>query len=207
MAWTPPSAPKHIDLGEIPGIRELSDEEKETLRTNNPDGGNLVIRNLEKREEEISDALVNEYGQTAMDIGNFIDEWRDCPEEEGVEFSIFSATLQADIEERLKETGDIFDADDVFDVACRRTLLPMMFYFGVNMDSVTGKVFATVTRGDWWNDGKIMDTDSLSRFIVPEFLTNPNCSRYDVDEGMTPSKLRRELKNQGFIENHEVSGL
>ena len=207
MAWTPPTAPKHTDLGEIPGIRELSDEERETLQTNNPDGGNQIRRNLDKREEETADALLNEYGQAAMDIGNFIDDWQDCPEEEGVEFSIFSATLQADIKERLKETGDIFDADDVFDVACRRTLLPMMFYFGVNIDSTTGNLFAVVTRGDWWNDGKIMDTDSLSRFVVPECLSNPYNSRYDVDDGVTPSALRRELKNQGFIENHEVAGL
>jgi len=58
MAWTPPSAPKHTDLGEIPGIRELSDEERETLRANNPNGGNLIMRNLDKREEETAEALL-----------------------------------------------------------------------------------------------------------------------------------------------------
>lgn len=207
MGWEAPTAPKHTDLGEIPGIRELSDEERETLRTNNPDGGQVIGRNLEKRDEETADALVNQYGQLAMDIGNFIDEWDEDVEEEGIELDIMSVTLHEDIKERLRETGDIYDPDDVFDIACRRELVPMMFFFGVNMDATSGKIFVIVTRGDWWMESKTLDLDNLSRFVVPECLTNPVGCRYEVDPDMTPSAIRKELKNNGFIEQHEVAGL
>lgn len=208
MAWTPPTAPKHTDLGEIPGIRELSDEERATLEAADPNGGmHSVRKNLEKREEATADALVNEYGQLAMDIGNFIDDWMENPSEDSPEFNILSETLYADIEGRLNDTKDMYGAEDVFDIACRRHLVPMMFYFGVNVDSTTGKTFVVVTKGGWWNEGKILDTDSLSRFIVPDFLSNPDDSRYDVDADMSPSEVRRELKKNGFIENHEVAGL
>lgn len=208
MAWTPPTAPKHTDLGEIPGIRELSDEERAKLEAADPNGGmHSVGKNLEKHREATADDLVNEYGQLAMDIGNFIDDWEENPSEDSPEFNILSETLYADIEERLNDTKDMYGADDVFDIACRRELVPMMFYFGVNIDATTGKPFAVVTRGDWWNNGKILDTDNLARFVVPECLSNPYNSRFDVDPDMSPSELRRELKKNGFIENHEVAGL
>ena len=57
------------------------------------------------------------------------------------------------------------------------------------------------------NENKIRDTDNLSSYVVPRCLSKPVDSKYEVEPEMAPSDIRRELKKNGFIENHEVAGL
>lgn len=208
MGWKAPSSPLHADLGEIPGIRELSDEERDKLAANDHDGMHSVRKSLNERKDRVAADLLNDYGQLAMDVGNFIDAWADEPSEDGPEFDLMSDTLLYDIEEQLNITKDIFDKHDVYDIVCRRELAPMMFYFGINIDIKTKKPFIVVTREDFWDEDKTIDDDNLSRFVVPEFLVNPVDSKYEIDDpDMTPSEVRRDLLKNGFIENHGVAGL
>ena len=212
MGWSAPTAPKHTDLGEMPGLRSLSDEERDRMNKHDPngDGRTAIRRNLEKQHNETVENLVNVYGQLAADVGNFLDEWAESVAEEEPDddpTNVMSVTFRSHISDRLRETGETFDIEDVMDIALRRTLTPLSFYYGVNVDSTTGKCFAVVTRADLWEEDKRLDDLNFSQYVVPDFLVNPISSRYDIVNDMTPSQVRRELRKLGFIEKLEVAGL
>ena len=211
MGWSAPTVPKHTDLGEMPGLRSLSDEERERMNKNDPNGDGItaIRRNLKTQRNEIAENLVSTYGQLAADVGIFLDEWADsvAEEAEGDSINVMSVMFRSHIADRLKETGETFDVEDVRDIALRRTLTPLSFYYGVNVDSKTGKCFAVVTRADLWEESKSLDDLSFSQYVVPDFLTNPISSRYDIVGDMSPSEVRRELRKAGFHEKLEVAGL
>ena len=221
MGWTAPSAPKHNDLGEMPGVRrEITDEERERMNNNDPNQDNYtaILRNLDKREKEVAEQLVNTYGQTAMDVANFIERWNEEIEEayeqadedddlDDIDVNLFDDDLYDKIKERLKKTGDTFDPNDVYDIYLRRELSPEYFFYGVNVDSTTGECYAVITRMDLWHEYGKLDDKSFSKYVAPEFLSNPQDSRYDVVGDMTPSEVRRALRKLGFVERLEVAGL
>jgi len=207
MGWTASTTPKYTNLGEIPGLRELSDKERAILEKNDPnDGLHSIRKNLKKRDAAVAEKLLEDYGQLAMDIGNYIDDWIGSPDANSPVFNILSPTLFDDIKEQLFVTGDSYKADDVYDIACRQ-LQPMMFYFGVNIDAKTNDVYIVVTRRDYWDDNKTLDDSGISDYVIPDFLTKPQDSRYEIKEDYSPSKAKREMIKQGFIEKQEVAGL
>lgn len=216
MAWTPPSAPKHNDLGEMPGIRDLTDAERDRMNANDPnqDGHVHIQRNMQAQDEATALYLTQTYGQLSMDVANFLEAWieeetllDDNIPDDYVPYNMFSDTFMDDIKDRLKKTMKTFSPRDVYDIAMYRDLTNHDFYYGVNIDSKTNECYAVITRVDRWEDDKNLDTESLSRYVAPEFLENPVDSRYDIVGDMTPSEVRRSLRKLGFIENLEVAGL
>lgn len=208
MGWKPPSAPLHTDLGEIPGVRELSAEEEKTLDNNAPDrdGQATISKRLTEREEKIAESLIDDYGQAAMDIGDMLDEWQ-YDEDSAVPFNIFSDTIDTDIYLHLKSTNSAYDAAMVYDIACKRTLQPFMFYYGINMDdTLPSGYFIVITSIDKWHKDRDVDSSELSDFIAPLFLTKIKDSTY-IAKDMSPSQVRRELIKNGFVERHEIAGL
>lgn len=208
MGWKPPSAPVHTDLGEIPGVRELSTEEEKTLDRNAPDrdGQATVRKRLSEREENIAEALIDDYGQDAMDIGNMLDDWME-DEQAAVPFDIFSDTIKTDIYLHLKAIGSSHDAIMTHDIACKRILKPSMFFYGINMDdTLPSGFYVVITSIQRWYKDRDIDNSDLSDFVMPLFLTKVNDSTYTAKD-MSPSQIRRELAKSGFVERHEVAGL
>lgn len=211
MGWSASDTSKHSDLGEIPGIRELSDETRETLEKNDPNGGIYDFKkNMEKRKQSIIDGLDRDYDEYIVkDTRYFIEAWIDCADGVDEPFNPLSPTFLDDIKIHLVNTNNnTLNADDVYDITCRTQLRPTMFYFGVNIDEKTNKPYTVVVRRDYWNENKtLVDINVLSDFVVPDFLTCPIDSRYEIIDDMTPSEVRRLMIKHGFVEKHEVAGL
>lgn len=208
MGWKASADVKHDDLGEIPGLRELSDKEREKLEKSDPnDGLHAIKKNLRIREELVAELLLKDYDQIAIDVGNFTDNWLENPDDNSPNFDVFSPTFLQDINKQLKITGDIFNPYDVFDITCRRVLHPMMFYFGVNLDTKTNKPYVVITQRDLWDKDALQSDGEISKRVAPEFLSHATDTRFELINEMTPSKARREMYKQGFIEKHEVAGL
>ncbi len=208
MGWKPQSTPVHTDLGEIPGVRELSAEEEKILDRNAPDrdGQATIRKRLSEREENIAETLVDDYGQDAIDIGNMLDGWIE-DEQAAVPFDIFSDTIKTDIYLHLKSVGSSYDAAIAYDIACKRTLQPFMFYYGINMDdTLSSGFYVVITSIKRWHKDRDIDNSDLSDFVMPLFLTKINDSTYTTKD-MSPSQIRRELAKSGFVERHEVAGL
>lgn len=207
MGWNAPTDVKHADLGEIPGIRELSDEERKKLEANDPNEGlHAIKKNLKKREAAVAESLLEDYDQLAMDVGNFLDAWIETPDPNSPEYNLLAPTLYQDIIMQLVIAGESYAPDDVYDIALRRGLHPMMFYYGVNIGS-DGKPYIVITLRDDWDENKTLtDPDIISR-VAPDFLIYTKDSKYKLAEDMSPSEARREMIKQAFVEKHEVAGL
>ena len=99
------------------------------------------------------------------------------------------------------------DATVVYDIACKRTLKPYMFFYGINMDDMLPSGFyVVITSIKRWHKDRDIDNSDLSDFIMPLFLTKIKDSTYTAKD-MSPSQIRRELVKSGFVERHEVAGL
>jgi len=205
MGWSAPTNPKHEDLGEIPGLRELSDEERERLEKNDPnDGLHAVSKNLQKRNERVMGELTIQYPDTLSDIGGFISDWMDEMVAKDIPFSMHTDYFYEDIGKRLAHTGDTYNVADVHDIALRTTFQPPMFYYGIGLDEATSKPYVVITLGETWNETKVLDESDITDYVLPPFLDKSGGSRHELNEEMTPSLARREMIKQGFIENHGI---
>jgi len=204
MAWTPPITPKHDNLGEIPGIRQISDEERERMNANEHFGHNSMARTMEERRKSILNSIMIEYGQAAVDVGAFIHEWRD-DEEASTQLDVLSPNLHNDIGLRIITQANTIDVDIAYDIICRCELIPTMFFFGINVDASGSPYVYIVGKDEWELNETMSDSDILTR-VAPPFLKPVTNSHYiAVDSSMTASDMRRQMINNGFTQKHEVA--
>ena len=160
MGWTPSAKPLYPNLGELTGLREISDEERARMRENDPnnDEGAGVMRNLSEREKAVREELEIHYTESVvMDSCDLIERWdaylHDEADTAAQNAALANPTLPVvdeynedilgifyddflnRLDDRIVDVGSSLVGKDVYDIAMKTLLTPQMFFYGIKTDS------------------------------------------------------------------------
>lgn len=202
MAWKPESN-KPMDLGEIPHKKQISDEELANMRVNAPDRDMHEAQEKQaKLEEQILADIVDQgekYEEAVAFISGFLvgNQQYDGP-------GILLDDFIVDLSNELQQTPEVkLDFNEVLDIAYKLNLKPSDFYFGID---VQDKLIVVITPIAIWEQEKRLDDNKLVDHILPDWLDKIAGSQFELKDDMSPSKVRKELLNTGFVENHDIVG-
>lgn len=207
MAWKPPTT-KAFVAGEIPGKKEISDDEMANLDKYRPNkdveamfGQGAGVNQIGPGQSIPVNVPMAAYDSTIVD---FLDDLK-----KQKKFGIGETVLATDflilIEAEISAAGKDWDVYDALEVAYSRELAPQMFYFGMGM--INNEMRVVMTPVKYWEKNKCLDDRSISDYILPDFLSRSMECVYAFDQNMTASQVRKELVMLGFAEKHEIADL
>lgn len=202
MAWKP-NTNKPMDLGEIPHKKQVSDEELANMRVNAPDRDmHEAQEKQEKLEEQILSDIVDQgkkHETVVAFIGGFLNENQQY-NGPGILLDDFIVGLSNE----LQQTPEVkLDFDEVLEIAYKLNLKPSDFYFGIDVQT---DLIVVITPVAIWEQEKRLDDNKLVDHVLPEWLNRISGSKFEITNDMAPSKVRKELLNIGFAENHDIAG-
>lgn len=210
MAWTPPKQ-KAFEPGEIPGKKEISDEERANLEEHRPNkdveamfGGDSkrIMQQIETlpavQQEQLDPLLSVGNGQAISDWLQTLQDSKDF----GLGIAVLENNFESEMMVEIGSSGHSFLTSEVLKIVYLKELRPIMFYFGIGI--VNDNLRVAVTPIPDWEKIGLWDASTISDNVVPEFLVNVQASVYDFDKTMTASQVRKDMVHLGFVEKHEI---
>lgn len=202
MGWNS-SKIRTEEMGTIPHLRVVTPEEEANLEKYAPshlDINTKIKAAIKQHQEKVLSELTS--NNQSVDITTWLIDL-----EQNQIFNPIKDLFEEDFENRV---GDMvandgrFDKSAVLNVLYKRTLLPTMFYFGVDMND-DGLVIG-LTPSPIWDETKKIDDRNLADYVIPENMFNKiDSGLYTLtDTTITPSALRRKMISLGFQENHKI---
>lgn len=207
MAWKPPTTKEFI-AGEIPGKKEISDDEMANLDKYRPDKDVEAMFGMDTNANQTGpgQSIPVNMPVAAYDpaIVDFLDDLKK-QKKFGIGETVLATDLPILMEAEISAAGKDWDVYDALEVAYSRELAPPAFYFGMGM--INNEMQVVMTPVMYWEKYKCLDDRSISDYILPDFLSRIMECVYDFDQSMTASQVRKELVMLGFVEKHEIADL
>lgn len=206
MGWKAPTKAA-FKPGEIPGKGRISDEQSERIDKFAPknnvekflglDGGDIT----DFQQQALNDIIAIGESDEIMAFLDDLIENHPTPE---IVVNVFDPNYEHNLRIEYNNAKLTATFDDTFEVAKKRFIMPKVFYFGIGDATGNGDINVVITPITTWNENKTRDFPEYVDMVAPEFLTKVSDSVYELEDGMSPSKARKEMLARGFVEQHEI---
>lgn len=201
MGWSQKSI-KPVKIESLPHKQIVSDKELKNLRKYaREDSVDDMIEervDQENAKREKLEKFRNKDANYAAIVG-FLDDFMG----ENDDVNILDEGFPLMIDNVSKTNGYSFNLDDILDIVYGTMITPMSFYFGIGESKNRPNEFSVfITLGEYWDKNQSFDDRNFETYVLPEWLEECN-GEYKFT--ISPSKIRKQLINYGFIEKHEIT--
>ena len=207
MGWNPPTTTV-IDPGEIPGKGRMSDAQSDRLDKFAPSNDiqemlGVTGGDMDDFQAAALDQIVA-MGDQHEEIMAFIDDLLENVNDPSKIINVFADDYEADLHIHYDNANLKATFDDTFEVLQLRFILPAAFYFGMGDPKGTGDINIVSAPIPCWENTKTLEKPNFVTKVVPDFLEYVDDFIYKFKD-MSPSEVRQELLNRGFVENHDIA--